>query len=96
MGDKEKYIKIIDNRFNGKIKDTLLEQLELFYEDNNSIEKNKYNIGDEVKLSKGTFIHGIFVGRKIEKDKNSLDYIKSKLPDCYICNLDGKVIIGNK
>ena len=62
MGDKEKYIKIIDNRFKGKIKNTLLEQLELFYEDNNSIEKNKYNIGDEVKLSKGTFIHGIFGG----------------------------------
>lgn len=40
-------------------------------------------------------IEGIFVGRNIEKDKNKLDYIKSKLPDCYICNLDGKVIIGN-
>ncbi len=62
MGDKGKYINIIENRFKGKIKDTLLEQLELFYEDNNSIEKNKYNIGEEVKLSKGTFIHGIFGG----------------------------------
>ena len=29
---------------------------------------------------------------KIEKDQKALDYIKSKLPDCYICNLDGKVI----
>ena len=27
-----------------------------------------------------------------EKDNNSLNYIKSKLPDCYICNLGGKVI----
>lgn len=27
-----------------------------------------------------------------EKDNNSLNYIKSKLPNCYICNLDGKVI----
>ena len=62
MGDKGKYINIIENRFKGKIKDILLEQLELFYEDNNSIEKNKYKIGDEVKLSKGTFIHGIFGG----------------------------------
>ena len=26
-------------------------------------------------------------------DKKSIDYIKSKLPDCYICNLDGKVIV---
>lgn len=37
-------------------------------------------------------IEGILVGRKIENDKDALDYIKSKLPDCYICNLDGKVI----
>ena len=41
-------------------------------------------------------IEGILVGRKIENDKESLEYIKSKLPDCYICNLDGKVIVGNK
>lgn len=40
-------------------------------------------------------IEGVFVGRKIEQDKEALDYIKSKLPDCYICNLDGKVIVGN-
>ncbi len=41
-------------------------------------------------------IEGIFVGRKIESNEETLKYIKSKLPDCYICNLDGKVIIGNK
>ena len=43
-----------------------------------------------------SLIEGVFVGRKIEQDKEALNYIKSKLPDCYICNLDGKVIIGNK
>lgn len=37
-------------------------------------------------------IEGVFVGRKVENDDNMLDYIKDKLPDCYICNLDGKVI----
>lgn len=41
-------------------------------------------------------IEGVFVGRKIENNKESLEYIKSKLPDCYICNLDGKVIVDNK
>lgn len=41
-------------------------------------------------------IEGVFVGRKIEKDKEALKYIKTKLPNCYICNLDGKVIVGNK
>lgn len=40
-------------------------------------------------------IEGVFVGRKIENDQEALAYIKSKLPDCYICNLDGKVIVGN-
>lgn len=37
-------------------------------------------------------IEGVFVGRKVEKDEEILNYIKDKLPDCYICNLDGKVI----
>lgn len=43
-----------------------------------------------------TLIEGILVGRKLENNKEALKYIKSKLLDCYICNLDGKVIIGNK
>lgn len=30
---------------------------------------------------------------KFIKDVNALKYIKTKLPDCYICNLDGKVIV---
>lgn len=38
-------------------------------------------------------VEGILVGRKLEQDKSSLEYIKSKLPNCYICNLDGKVIV---
>ncbi len=39
-------------------------------------------------------IEGVLVGRIYEKDKEKLNYIKSKLPDCYICNLDGKVIVS--
>ncbi|HAB66741.1 MAG TPA: hypothetical protein DCE23_05185 [Firmicutes bacterium] len=38
-------------------------------------------------------IEGVLVGRTIEQNKESLNYIKSKLPNCYICNLDGKVIV---
>lgn len=41
-------------------------------------------------------IEGVFVGRIVEKDEEVLKYIKSKLKDVYICNLDGKVIVGNK
>ncbi len=37
-------------------------------------------------------IEGILVGRKYEKDNQILKEIKSLLPDCYICNLDGIVI----
>ncbi len=38
------------------------------------------------------FIEGILVGRKYEKNKKMLTKIKELLPNCYICNLDGKVI----
>ena len=39
------------------------------------------------------FIEGILVGRTYEKDNNMLKKIKALLPNCYICNLDGKVIM---
>ena len=41
-------------------------------------------------------IEGVLVGRNTENNNELLKYIKSKLPDCYICNLEGKVIVGNK
>lgn len=37
-------------------------------------------------------IEGILVGRNYEKDNKILNEIKSLLPNCYICNLDGKII----
>ena len=37
-------------------------------------------------------IEGILVGRDYEKNKDILNEIKTMLPNCYICNLDGKVI----
>jgi len=37
-------------------------------------------------------IEGILVGRKYEKDNKILNEIKELIPNCYICNLDGKVI----
>ena len=39
------------------------------------------------------FIEGILVGRKYETDDTILKRIKILLPNCYICNLDGKVIV---
>ncbi len=43
-----------------------------------------------------SLVEGVLVGRKIENDSEALNHIKEKLPDCYICSLDGKVIVGNK
>lgn len=42
------------------------------------------------------FIEGILVGRIYEKDKKILNEIKSLIPNAYICNLDGKIIVSNK
>lgn len=39
------------------------------------------------------FIEGVLVGRTYEKDNDMLKKIKTLLPNCYICNLDGKVIM---
>lgn len=37
-------------------------------------------------------IEGVLVGREYEKNISILDEIKRMLTDCYICNLEGKVI----
>ena len=58
--NKEDYIKIIEERFEGKTKEILLKHLDLFYKETNHIPKTKYKIGEDVKLKRGTFLHGIF------------------------------------
>ena len=40
-----------------------------------------------------SLIEGILVGREYEKDQSKLKEIKQLIPNAYICNLDGKVII---
>ncbi|MBQ2872597.1 MAG: hypothetical protein IJE89_01195 [Bacilli bacterium] len=37
-------------------------------------------------------IEGIVVGRIVENNQDYLNQLKSLFPNCYICNLDGKVI----
>ena len=37
-------------------------------------------------------IEGVIVGKIIERDKNKIKYLKTRFPNCYICNLNGKVI----
>lgn len=38
------------------------------------------------------YIEGLLVGRNYEKNEDILNSIKKYFPNCYICNLDGKVI----
>ena len=60
MEKKEYYLNQVKNAFTGKSKELLINQIELFYKENEKVKINKYDLGDEVKLKKGTFIHGIF------------------------------------
>ena len=62
MNNEQKYLNDIKKRFEGKTKEVLINHVKSFYSNTNDIVKNKYNIGEEVKLNKGTFIHGIFGG----------------------------------
>ena len=59
MINKEKYIEYANNAFDGKAKDLVLKQIDLFYNEDMIIHKNNYSIGDYVFLKKSTYIHGI-------------------------------------
>ena len=49
VSNKDKYINNAINRFSGNARDILLKQIELFYDVDNQVTKNRYNIGDDVK-----------------------------------------------
>ena len=59
MLNKETFVNYVHENFIGKAKEILLDQINLFYDDVQEIEKNKYNVNDAVKLKQGTFLHGI-------------------------------------
>ncbi|MBQ9792009.1 MAG: hypothetical protein IJW28_05490, partial [Clostridia bacterium] len=68
-------------------------------EDSKNAFKNDRMSGDKGRCAYVVFgiprnlFEGVLVGRKFEKNKKILKHIKDKLPNCYICNLDGKVIV---
>ena len=63
---KKDYINDAKNRFSGKSLEIVLNQIELFFSSSDyKIEKNKYGVGEEVFLKKGTFMHGIFPEKEI-------------------------------
>lgn len=81
-----KYDKSISNNF---IKKELRKQDFFNNKDNAFLERASYVIFGINKC----FIEGIVVGRYYEKSNDKLQYLKNKFPNCYICNLDGKVIM---
>lgn len=83
--------------------ETLIPFLDYRYVDefinNDRLNRNASTTNRESAIMFGlpiNLIEGVFVGKNIEKNNKALAYVKSKLPDCYICNLDGKVNISNK
>ncbi len=56
---------------------------------------DNYETGREKAIIFGipiSMIKGIIVSRKIEKDISSINRIKELFPNCYICNIDGKLM----
>ena len=62
-------------------------------------ERNSFTTDRESAIMFGLppkLIEGVILGRLLENDNDAINYINSKLPDCYICNIDGLVLLGNK
>ena len=73
MNNKEKYLEIVNSRFDGKVKEILTKQINLFYK-NEEVDINRYLKGEKVYLEKGTFIHGIYGGLETIKSYFSVTW----------------------
>lgn len=85
--NKDDYIKIVNKNeyLDSNGKKILIEQIKKYYEVKNySIKKDTYNIGDEVKLKKGTLLHGTY---------KNIDGLKEILKDGLISSwfIDGRL-----
>ena len=57
---KSNNIKIVEELYGGKSKNVMLKQLKLYYKSLDYTPTHNYKVGDEVKLKKGTLLHGTF------------------------------------
>lgn len=90
---KEKYVEYANNTFTGKALDLILNQINLFYQEEQPVTYLKYKVGEEVKLTKGTFMHGIFgelenFNYTLENGFISTDFTSEPRPN-KICNSVG-------
>ena len=82
---KDKYIEYANKTFKGKALELVLNNIELFYNPDVEINKNKYYVGEDVFLKKGTFMHGIREGFGefdwiVENGFISTDFSESAVP----------------
>ncbi len=60
--NKEDYIKIAKQKFSKNTQPIVIRQINNYYKakENFKIEKQKYNMEEQVKLGKGTLLHGTY------------------------------------
>ena len=60
--NKEDYIKIAKEEFSKNTQPIVIRQINNYYKtkENFKIEKQKYNMGEQVKLGKGTLLHDTY------------------------------------
>lgn len=60
--NKEDYIKIAKQKFSKNTQPIVIRQINNYYKakENFKIEKQKYNMEEQVKLEKGTLLHGTY------------------------------------
>lgn len=95
MTGAEKLIEndIFNLNFDKEVLETFIK--DFFIKDFIYTERNDFTTNRESAIIFGipsNFIEGLLVGRIYEKDKKIIQKLKKYFPNCYICNIDGKVI----
>ena len=87
---------IFSNGFNRTILEEILPQwyIEKYIDGEFDIHETGREKGIIFGIPAG-LIEGILVNNDIKEDNKSLSYIHEVFPNCYICDINGKVIIGN-
>lgn len=83
--NKEEYIRITNEKLEGTAKNIMLKQINKYYDmKKTTVVNHKYNIGDEVKLEKGTLLHGTY---------KNIEGLKEILKDGLISSwfIDGRI-----
>ncbi len=79
--------------------DVVFEFMHLKNPDHEKMFKKNRRVGEDERTAyilfglPATMIEGVLVGRIFEKNNKILKHIKEQLPNAYICNVDGKVIV---